>query len=136
MPTPSAAPPLARLFDRSRRAVEALVVPVADGVSTVIAPATRRGWLAPGPVGLGVVQLETTGRRSGRPIERPLVALRVGERMVVGTARRRSDWIANVTADPAPAVRTRAGRRTVHAARVRWHGTSLVLLHPRTEEDR
>ena len=98
-------------------------------VNTVVGPVARRGWLAPGPLGAGVIALGATGRRSGVRAFRPLAAVRVGTRTVVGTARPRSDWVANLAADPAPVVVGR-GREDVVVADVRRlapFGTIAVL---------
>ena len=84
-------------------------------VNTVVDPVARRGWLAPGPLGAGVIVLDTVGRRSGRPRSTPLLAARVGDRLVVGTVRGRSDWMANLGADPSPVVTTRGGPVDVDA---------------------
>ena len=77
-----------------------------------------------GPVGrvLGVemVVLTTTGRRSGRPREAPLFALRDGPSyLLVGThggAELLPDWVANLRASPTASLR--AGRG-LHAVRAR-----------------
>jgi deazaflavin-dependent oxidoreductase (nitroreductase family) len=47
----------------------------------------------------GTIVLETTGRSTGRTYNVPLLATRVGDLMVVGTIRRRSEWLRNVTAN-------------------------------------
>jgi hypothetical protein len=76
-----------------------------------------------------VVALGATGRRSGVRSFRPVAALRVGTRTVVGTARPRSDWVANLTADPAPVVVGRGREDVVEADihRLTPFGTIAVL---------
>ena len=63
-------------------------------------PLIRAGFGNPVLWPTGTVVIETVGRRSGRKINVPLVATRVGAMLVVGTARRRSQWFRNVAANP------------------------------------
>ena len=102
---------------------------VLHAVNSVVDPLARRGWLAPLPLGVGLVQLDVTGRRSGEPRPRSVLAARVGDRMVVGTVRSGSDWIANLVADDRPTISTRKGRRRVDAELHRTPVANLVLLH-------
>lgn len=101
---------------------------VLHAVNSVVDPLARRGWLAPLPVGVGVVQLDVTGRRSGEPRPRSVLAARVGGRMVVGTVRSGSDWIANLIADAHPTVSTRGGPRRVHTELRRTPVANLVVM--------
>ena len=57
------------------------------------------------------------------------MTLHAGSRMVVGTVRPRSDWVANLSADPAPVVIGRGGPSTVEADlhRLAPFGTVAVL---------
>lgn len=113
-----------RLSTPSLRAKE-----VFSCVNAVVEPAVRRGWLAPAAAGAGLVSLETTGRRSGRPVRRPVLAVRVGDRMAVATVRRRSDWVANLLSDPSPTVTVRGARRAAQAEVFRSErGGSVAVL--------
>jgi deazaflavin-dependent oxidoreductase (nitroreductase family) len=58
----------------------------------------RRGVGSPLPLGVGLVVLETVGRRSGRPRQVPLVSARIGDTLIVSTVRRPSQWVENVAA--------------------------------------
>ena len=62
-------------------------------------PVVKAGVFSPLPIGLGLVVLETTGRKSGLPREVPLVALRLGDRVNVSTVRSGSLWAKNIEAD-------------------------------------
>lgn len=100
-----------------------------NGANAVVEPVARRGWLAPAPLGAGLVVLDTIGRLSGRPRSAPVVAARVGTHLFVGTVRGRSDWMANLAEDPCPLVSTRRGPRPVDVdvRRVGPLGTLAVL---------
>lgn len=67
-------------------------------LNRVVLPALKTGLASPLPLGVGLVVLETVGRRSGLPREVPLVSVRLGDTIVVSTVRRRSQWVENVAA--------------------------------------
>lgn len=73
---------------------------VFDRVNAVVEPIASHPWSGPPVVGVGLTLVETTGRRTGRVRVRPVLAGRVGALVAVGTARRRSDWVANVRSEP------------------------------------
>ena len=92
---------------------------VAVGTFLTSRPGTRlhlavhrasRGRLIHSVVGLRVVILSTTGRRSGRRIDAPLVALRNGDAWVVvasnGGREDPPNWLLNLEADPRAGLRT------------------------------
>ncbi len=90
-------------------------------------PIVRRGAFSPPAVGSGLVLLETTGRTSGLPRQIPLVATRLGDRVVVSTARGDSQWLRNLEADPEAVVWIN-GRRRSAIADVRRAPLSVVKL--------
>ena len=73
-------------------------------VNRVVAPLARSGLAGPLPIGVGLVMLQTTGRRTGRERQVPLLSARLGDRVVVGTVRSNSQWFRNLAVDPDPAV--------------------------------
>jgi deazaflavin-dependent oxidoreductase (nitroreductase family) len=64
----------------------------------------RAGVGGPLCVGLGLVLIETKGRKTGAPRSVPVLANRVGNRLYVSTVRSQSQWIRNVEADDTPRV--------------------------------
>ena len=75
-----------------------LSCPLGRWVNSVVEPLARHGVTSALPVGPALVVLETVGRRTHRVRRVPVLALRAGNRVVVGTVRSRSDWFANLSA--------------------------------------
>lgn len=104
-PTPAAEPASAgsalRLFGAINRVVE---------------PAVRCGF-GNSIAGPGLFVVETTGRRTGQRRRVPLLGVRLGDRLVVATVRRRSHWAANLQHAGGGAVWI-GGRRHSTTARV------------------
>jgi deazaflavin-dependent oxidoreductase (nitroreductase family) len=63
-------------------------------------PLIRAGFGNPILWPTGTVVIETVGRKTGRKLNVPLVATRIGEVLVVSTLRRRSQWLRNIAANP------------------------------------
>ena len=70
-------------------------------LNAVVRPTIQSGFGTPCLTPWGLVVLEHTGRRTGRTYESPLLALRLGRRVVVTTYRRdRSQWVRNLEEQP------------------------------------
>ncbi len=74
-------------------------------LNSVVLPTVKAGIGSPIlPMSAGLIVLETTGRKSGEPRQVPLVATRLGDRIIVSTVRGNSLWIKNLEADPSAGV--------------------------------
>lgn len=82
-------------------------------LNAFVEPAVRAGLGGPCLVPAGLIVLETTGRRSGRPYRTPLLASLVDGCIIAGTFRPRSNWVRN--AEAAPSVRCWVNGRELRA---------------------
>ncbi len=98
-------------------------------LNQLVTPPLRSGLASPPPGGPGLVVLETTGRKSGEPREVPLVAARVGDRLLVSTVRSDSQWLQNLEATPEGRVWT-CGRPQAVTAVVRRGALNTAVLTP------
>ncbi len=70
-------------------------------LDSILGPIASSGVAAPGVWPAGLIVLETTGWRSGRPHRTPVLATALGDRLLVSTYRgRRSHWVQNLLRDP------------------------------------
>jgi len=72
-----------------------------SGLNAFVEPLVRAGWFAPQPPfwSTGLIVLEHTGRRTGQRYTTPLLALHLGQALLVSTVRgRRSNWARNLAA--------------------------------------
>ena len=70
-------------------------------LNALVEPAVRAGCASPGLLPTGMVVLETTGAKSGRPGRVPLLATLLEGCLFVGTARGdRSQWLRNLRGEP------------------------------------
>ncbi len=81
----------------------------------VVLPSVKAGIGSPLPIGSGLVVLETIGRKSGKVRQAPLVATRLGNRIIVSTVRRDSQWVKNLEANPDASVWLYGRKRPVSA---------------------
>ncbi len=87
-------------------------------LNSVVLPTVKAGIGSPFPIGAGLVVLETTGRKSGKPRQVPLVATRCGKRVDVSTVRGDSLWIKNLQANPKASVWVGGRKRTATATSI------------------
>lgn len=70
-------------------------------LNRIVEPLVRAGLGSPRIVPGGLIVLEMRGRKSGRTLRTPLVATHMGGHVIVATFRGdRSQWVANLAADP------------------------------------
>jgi len=70
-------------------------------LNTLVEPLARAGFVSPDRWPVGVIVLETVGRRSGRARSTPVMAMLIDGHAIVGTVRGdRSDWFRNLQAAP------------------------------------
>lgn len=112
--------------DASQKAFRAL--------NKVVVPSVRAGVGNPLPVGGGAIILETIGRTSGLGRRVPLLAARLGDRLVVSTVRGDSQWVRNIEADSAVTVWLYGKARPFTAVVNRGAITSVVLTLDRTRD--
>lgn len=80
------------------RQLETRVFRVVNGA---VVPAAKAGMTFPPLAPGGILVLETKGRKTGRSIQLPLMAVNTGGMMLVATARAaRSEWLRNLAASP------------------------------------
>jgi deazaflavin-dependent oxidoreductase (nitroreductase family) len=70
------------------------------GLNRVIEPLALAGFGSPTALWPGLILVETTGRKTGRTLTMPLLAVQLGDALLVSTVRRKSQWIKNLAAHP------------------------------------
>lgn len=69
-------------------------------LNQVAEPLIRAGFGNPLFWPTGTIVLETSGRKSGRKFNVPVLATRIGDLFVLSTVRRNSQWLKNLLATP------------------------------------
>lgn len=96
-------------------------------LNSIVEPVLTAGIANPLPVGSGAIVLETIGRKSGLPRRVPLLASRLGSRLIVSTVRDDSQWLRNIEADPCVSVWL-AGKARAATARVTRGPLNVVTI--------
>jgi hypothetical protein len=100
-------------------------------LNAIVLPSIQRGFGAPCVAPWGLVVLEHTGRRSGQKYESPLLALRLGSRIVVSTFRNESSqWLRNLERTPDAHLWLNGERLPFRAQVLRATGFGLSVLEP------
>ena len=84
-------------------------------LNSVVKPVVLSGAGNPLPLGSGAIVLEVTGRKSGQPRQVPLLATRIGNKLMVSTVRSDSQWLRNIEADENVVVHLYGKRRDATA---------------------
>lgn len=71
-----------------------------SGLNQLAEPLIRAGLGNPFLWPTGTIVVETVGRKTGRKINIPVLATRIGEFVVFSTVRRNSQWVKNLAAVP------------------------------------
>lgn len=71
-----------------------------SGLNQIAEPLIRAGLGNPLLWPTGTIVVETVGRKTGRKINLPVLATRIGEFVVFSTVRRNSQWVKNLAAVP------------------------------------
>lgn len=98
-----------------------------------VKPAVKAGLGSPLPIGLGAVVLESTGRKSGKAREVPVLGFRLGKKVYVSTIRSGSQWIKNLEASDDAGVWF-CGERHDATASVQRGPLNVVTLDTETED--
>jgi deazaflavin-dependent oxidoreductase (nitroreductase family) len=69
-------------------------------LNQVVEPLVRAGIGNPVLWPPGTIVIETSGRKTGRKYNVPVLATRFGDLFVFSTVRRRSQWVKNLAANP------------------------------------
>ena len=75
-------------------------VEIFNRINQVIEPVVRAGFGNPILWPTGAIVVETTGRKSGRKINLPVLATRIGDWVIFSTIRRDAQWLKNLAANP------------------------------------
>jgi deazaflavin-dependent oxidoreductase (nitroreductase family) len=118
---PSLADHRRQVTRRAFRALNSIVVPLLDA-----------GVGNPLPLGVGPVVVDTVGRRSGATRRVPLLAIRLGDRLIVSTVRPTSQWFANLEADRRASVRLGGRSRDAVATTLARGGLNVAVLSTST----
>jgi deazaflavin-dependent oxidoreductase (nitroreductase family) len=99
---------------------------VFDSVNSFVEPLVRAGFGSPTCFfSFGAVLVEVVGRKSGRLISVPLMAIVLGDNLIIGTTRGgQSQWIRNLAANPEVRYWTGGRPRRAHAFVFRKAGES------------
>lgn len=69
-------------------------------LNQIVEPLVRAGVGNPLLWPTGAIVVETTGRKSGRKINIPVLATRIGKWIIFSTIRREAQWLKNLSANP------------------------------------